>query len=145
MKRIQELRLLSEDHHHGLVLARRACRAARGEKGLSVTKVWGEIEQKFRDELEPHFQIEEKHLAPPLGSHVKLELLSRFFRDHQLLRYFVYDRTARTQSALREFGETLERHIRFEERELFEIAQKCLSSDQLKAIESACSERPVHG
>jgi len=37
-----------------------------------------------------------------------------------------------------EFGDMLERHIRFEERELFEIAQERLSSDALKEIEMAC-------
>ncbi len=62
MKRIPELRKLSEDHHYGLVLARKA-RLAKDE--TSAKKVWWEVMNKFQDEFDPHFIIEEKYLAPP--------------------------------------------------------------------------------
>jgi len=41
MKRIQELRDLSDDHHQGLVLARHARKAAAGEHDQSPSEtVW---------------------------------------------------------------------------------------------------------
>lgn len=55
LKRIPELRKLSEDHHHGLVLARRARLAGDGDEDFSAAHVWEEIERKFQNELEPHF------------------------------------------------------------------------------------------
>ena len=139
LKRIPELRKLSEDHHHGLALARRARLAREGDGGLSVSQVWEEIERKFQNELEPHFRIEEEYLAPPLVALEETKLIERFNEDHKVLRNSVSDQSARSLSALKQFGEILEQHIRFEERELFEIAQRRLSSDELKAIEMACS------
>jgi len=138
LKRIPELRKLSEDHHHGLVLARRARLAGDGDEDFSTAQVWEEIERKFKNELEPHFRIEEKYLAPPLVILGEVALIERFNEDHRILRKSVSDKSARLPSALKQFGEILERHIRFEERELFEIAQQRLSSDDLKEIEKAC-------
>jgi hypothetical protein len=145
LKRIPELRRLSEDHHHGLVLARRARLAGEGNGGVPDSHVWEEIERRFRDELEPHFRIEEEYLAPPLVALGETELIRRFNRDHRMLRESVGDPSARSPSALKQFGEMLERHIRFEERELFETAQQRLSSDELRAIERACLRFPGTG
>ena len=145
LKRIPELRRLSEDHHHGLALARRARLAGEGDGNLSVSHVWEEIEKKFEDELEPHFRIEEEYLIPPLIALEETELIERFNEDHKLLRDRVSNQSERSISTLIEFGEILERHIRFEERELFETAQQRLSSDELKAIETACLKLPGYG
>ncbi len=72
----------------------------------------------------------------------EVELIERFNEDHKILRDSISDKSARSPSALKQFGEILERHIRFEESELFEIAQQRLSSDDLKAIEKACRSHP---
>ena len=142
LKRVPELRKLSEDHHHGLVLARRARRAAE-ENEDSIAHTWKEVESKFKNELEPHFQIEEKYLIPPLEALGKTELAKRTNDEHRKLRESVNEGAERSAAGLKEFGEMLEQHIRFEERELFEEAQRLLSSDDLKAIEKAC-EPPPH-
>ncbi len=141
LKRVPELRKLSEDHHHGLVLARRAKRAAE-ENEDSVAQAWKEVKNRFRNELEPHFQIEEKYLVPPLEAHGKTELVERTTDDHRRLRKAVSEDALRSASGLKAFGEMLDQHIRFEERELFEEAQRLLSRDDLKAIERACETPP---
>jgi hemerythrin-like domain-containing protein len=137
MKRIPELRKLSEDHHYGLVLARKA-RLAKDE--TSAKKVWWEVMNKFQDELDPHFIIEEKYLAPPLETLGENALIERFHNDHKELRSLVHDLVGHSLITLKKFGEKLEAHIRFEERELFEVAQKRLSVESLKAIEKACQK-----
>ena len=140
MKRSPELRKLSEDHHHGLVLARHALLA---EDDSSAQNVWQEVERKFQTELDPHFIIEEKYLAPPLESLGENTLIERFNDDHKELRSFIHDQNNRSLSALKIFGELLEAHIRFEEREFFEIAQSRLSPENLKAVEKACQLSPT--
>lgn len=135
MKRIKELRKLSEDHHHALVLSRHALLA---KDDSSAYKVWQEVDRKFQVELNPHFIIEEEHLIPPLESHCETALIERFHKDHKELRFLVNDKTERSLSSLKKFGEILKAHIRFEERKLFEIAQSQLSSENLKTIERAC-------
>jgi iron-sulfur cluster repair protein YtfE (RIC family) len=137
MKRLPELRQLSEDHHHGLVLARKARRAGTVSKTPSITAIWEEVLEKFRLELEPHFLIEEQYLAPPLLDLGETELIQRFNLEHRQLRALVNHQNNWSLTALHAFGKLLEKHIRFEERELFEVAQRRLSANHLKAIQEA--------
>ncbi len=65
MQRHPSLRSLSSEHHTGLVLARRARKAA-GQDSLTQAAAWEAIREIFRTELEPHFQREEQGLLPVL-------------------------------------------------------------------------------
>ncbi len=136
MKRAPELRALSEDHHHGLVLARKA-KLAGTDPGAAIDATWAEVEAKFEAELEPHFQIEEELLAPPLAAIGEQALVGRLFVEHAALRACVAAGAPRTREALAGFGDLLEAHIRFEERELFETAQTRLDAGALRAIAEA--------
>lgn len=137
MKRIHELKKLSEDHHLGLVLARRACIAAKGSSGRTPAQAWEDIEKKFQDELEPHFRIEEDCLLPHLEALNEMALVDRLRNEHKELRRIVNDRSSRSLSQLKDFGEKLERHIRFEERELFETIQERIAPALLKEVDEA--------
>jgi hypothetical protein len=142
MKRAPELRDLSEDHHYGLVLALKAKRAGAGEGDLSSADVWTEVEARFKAELEPHFQIEESLIAPPLETQGESRLAKQLYEEHEALRQFLVPGSERAAADLRRFGELLEKHIRFEERELFEAAQNSLSPEVLQAVAEACQARP---
>jgi len=137
MKRAPELHALSKDHHSGLVLAKKAKRAGN-EGGALVSEVWADIEVRFKAELEPHFQIEESLIALNLEAQGELQLVKRLYKEHDALRQFFVPGSGRTPGDLRSFGELLEKHIRFEERELFEVAQNTLNPDVLSEIERAC-------
>ena len=137
MKRIEELRALSDDHHAGLVLARRCQQAAQKKLSLSIESVWESALSAFADHLEPHFQIEEIYLLPALDDIEEFELTARIREDHARLRV-LRDTTPVTQDLVEEFGRRLELHIRFEEREVFEHTQDRLSSAALRAISEAC-------
>jgi len=138
MKRIPELRDLSEDHHHALVLARKARKAGGGEDGFSVDDVWAEVEAKFKAELEPHFQIEESRIGTILERLGETQLTQRLLDEHATLREFVIPGRDQTPAELGRFGELLEKHVRFEERELFEVAQDKLNHDELSEVARAC-------
>jgi len=141
LKRFPELRDLSVDHHHGLLLARKAKLVASGDEDTSPDGMWNEISERFRFELEPHFKVEEEALVPALESHGKHEMARRLLQEHRDLRGYVAPGSGRTLENLGKFGELLERHIRFEERELFETAQKILTSEELGAIDTASKAR----
>lgn len=143
MKRASELQALSKDHHRGLVLAKKAKRAV-GEGSASVYEVWAEIELRFKAELERHFQIEESLIAENLKSLGELQVVKRLYKEHDALRQFFVPGRGRTPADLQSFGELLEKHIRFEERELFEVAQNILNSDVLSKIEQACLVRNMN-
>jgi hemerythrin-like domain-containing protein len=141
MKRAPELRGLSDDHHHGLVLALKAKRAGAGEGDLSLSEAWAEVEARFAAELAPHFQIEETLIAPALTAAGSGALSKRLYEEHRALRACVAEGSGRAAGDLTRFGELLESHIRFEERELFETAQSCMSSDALAAVAAASLNR----
>jgi len=137
VKRALELRGLSDDHHHGLALARKAKQAAAGEGGLSASEAWRDIETQFAAELAPHFLIEETLLAPQLAAAGEVAMTRRLYDEHRALRACVLPGGGRALEDLARFGKLLEDHIRFEERELFEAAQKRLTPEELAAVAAA--------
>ena len=128
MRRCDALRALSSEHHHGLVITvkvKRAIGTAEAER------VWQEVRERFVTELEPHFQEEEVGLLPALERVGETELVRRTHADHSELRRMIREGGMQNMA---DFGELLSQHIRFEERELFEVAQQKISPDDLAAL-----------
>jgi hypothetical protein len=116
------LRGLSSEHHQALVLARRIAQAGRsaGADARLVDEVLGSM----RDQLEPHFAVEERSLLPALAAVGETALVERTLADHRHLRELAAHLAA--PGALPAFGRQLAAHVRFEERELFEVCQQRL-------------------
>ncbi|HNQ03592.1 MAG TPA: hemerythrin domain-containing protein [Thiobacillaceae bacterium] len=134
MKRHAGLSRLSREHHTALVLAKRAMRladtqdAARGDFMAEVTR-------RFCTEYEPHFQAEEARLLPALQAAGHADLVTRTLSEHAALRALA-SRLARGEAdCLRAFGEAMEAHVRFEERELFPRAESILPHALLAEID----------
>ena len=145
MKRDPRLRDLSDDHHTGLVLARRCKQATRAKSASPPDAVWAELRAVFVRDLEPHFRIEEQHLVPALEAIGEAALASRIREDHDALRS-LRDSEAATAAELQRFGELLQAHIRFEERQIFDPTQDRLPPSALEAIARACrDERQASG
>ncbi len=137
MKRVPELEPFSHDHHQGLVLARKARRAV--EAGDDFAPVFAEIRERFRTELAPHFRVEEEFLAPALRAMGQNGPVDRLLDEHNELRTLCVEGEA-TASSLARFAQLLYDHIRWEERELFELAQQVLATHQLHAVYHGCME-----
>lgn len=125
MKRLPALLKLSREHHTALSLALRISRAddAATQAALLVA-----VPGIFHNELEPHFQDEEIKLLPQLTAAGELALVSRTREEHRQLRDLVGRIAAGELASLKPFGEQLQAHVRFEERELFVTAQAVLST-----------------
>ena len=130
MQRHQAFRRLSSDHHAGLVLARRARDAAKGNQQHQAD-MWQTVVSQFRSEMEPHFQLEESGLLPAVARAGETGLVERTLREHTALRQLVTENLAKN---LAQFAELLTAHIRFEEKELFETAQRLLDQDTLEVL-----------
>ncbi len=139
MKRAPELRSLSNDHHRALVIAKMA-KKANSEGGETVADIWREMEKYFSTELENHFRIEETYIASHLEALGETELVEKLYNEHQEIRSHFESGSTRTVTDLTDFGKLLEQHVRFEERELFGVAQELLSPDALASIEEVCSK-----
>lgn len=122
MQRDPNLVRLSHDHQAGLVIAKRARELATiADPERRAT--WAELQTRFIDELEPHFQLEERGLLPALRRAGQAALVEQTLAEHAELQALIL---RETPDAPARVGDTLDAHIRFEERTLFETAQQVL-------------------
>lgn len=136
MKRHRSLVPLSHDHHHALVEARRLRRAAGLDDAGRRDAVAGFL-RFFTAETVRHFREEEERVFPllvdapaPAG-----ELVVQALLDHQRLHALVARLGAAPDAdAMLELAETLEGHIRLEERRLFPLAEAAVPA-ALDALE----------
>ncbi|HEX6734306.1 MAG TPA: hemerythrin domain-containing protein [Azonexus sp.] len=120
MKRSAALRQLSREHHTALSLALRIAKATTpaAREALLAT-----VPALFRGELEPHFQEEERDLLPQLAAAGEAALVVRTLDEHVQMRALVAAIGEGDAAALAAFGTLLQAHVRFEERELFAVAE----------------------
>ncbi|MEO8514449.1 MAG: hemerythrin domain-containing protein [Ignavibacteria bacterium] len=133
MKRHSSLALLSSDHQHGLVIARLLQLAGKVEiSGLKGLK--DKLIAFYQSDLEIHFAKEEKYLVPPLK---ETQLIKKMCADHLQIKK-LFNMISASDNNLSDniisFGNFLDSHIRFEERELFPMIEKTLSEKQLEQI-----------
>jgi iron-sulfur cluster repair protein YtfE (RIC family) len=153
MTRSPALVPLSHDHHHGLVAAQRLKRGEPAAPGVDLRE---SVDQLWRAELAPHFEQEERILFPACTGPQLAPMTQRALDDHAAIRQLVVriteapaeergsfvisaDLADRTDlpvltALATDLGKRLERHIRFEERELFPAIQECLLDDRLVQI-----------
>jgi len=148
MKRSPELRDLSEEHHHGLVAARRLRRAALGEIPMELAVA--HFLESWREEIQPHFRREEEVLLPGYARVVPADdaLIVRTLTEHVALRRAVIEiEDARGAERLRlagALGQALDDHIRFEERVLFPAVEAALGGTALADLGRALREAGPH-
>lgn len=135
MKRHSGLVRLSRQHHAALVLAKRAAHANEED----AAGIAAEIARAFETSLEPHFGAEEKCLLPLLAEAGKIAASVRTRKEHEELRKLAGEIAVGNSASLTRFGELLESHVRFEERELFPLAESVLSEEVLASLE-ACQQ-----
>jgi hemerythrin-like domain-containing protein len=138
MKRSEALRTLSHQHHQGLFAALQLKRADR-ETAADARQAFIDF---FEREGARHFRIEEELLLPAFARHAGCDepAIVRLLTEHVELRRRGQDLEAEAdpdEGALRELGERLERHIRFEERVLFPMIEDALPPDELERLAAA--------
>lgn len=142
MKRHPSLRKLSDDHHGGLVQARRLRRAARGDGGppreaaRAFLRFWEEDTRvHFREEEEVLLAVYARH-----GGDLEAEPIQEMVADHARIRGLVMtligeDRSGEVSpGTLGRIGERLEAHIRLEERRVFPLVEAALPEEALEEI-----------
>lgn len=138
MKRHPGLRKLSDDHHAGLVQARRLRRAASAggdplEAARAFLRCWEEDTRgHFREEEEVLLAVYARHGGDP-GA----ELMQEMVADHARIRGLVMKLEEEAGAGavglatLGKIGNRLEVHIRLEERRVFPFVENCLPEEAL--------------
>ena len=142
MKRHPALIPLSQDHHHGLLLAQLLKRDAPEYHGLpkDLLGKMNFAKEMYHKELEHHFRDEEEFVFPYLnGKDTELDILIlEITNEHIILKekFLSLTENPNLVDELDEIGKMLNEHVRKEERILFEKTQTILTNDELKIIES---------
>ncbi len=121
------------------VLTRRSL--AEDSSPGNIAKLAQRVVDRYELELVNHFEIEEQLLFPACGS---LPIVSELLAEHRAMEGLVEElRIAPTGLLLEQFCELLSTHIRREEQDLFEVAQRTLSRDALDALGREIDQRAV--
>lgn len=141
IKRSPQLAPLSREHHDGLLFAWKIKQGIENRASLDVMRkftLW-----YWKHHIKPHFFQEEKILLPYLQDNDPLA--TRLHEEHDYIRELILglddEADHRTLVIL---ADLLNRHIRFEERELFVHLEKILTPEQLENIFTQLEKHPVH-
>jgi len=134
--RDEALAPLSRDHYVGLVLAHHLIRAA-AEDDVARRQAVEELIDVWDREIAVHLRDEERLLSEFMDKADHQRLLDEHKRLTDLAsRVYAARRQVDPDSAvLREFGQLLEEHIRWEERELFNRIEDRLDTAQLAELQ----------
>lgn len=140
IKRSKQLTPLSKDHHDGLLFA---WKIKQGLKNGTDIKLIAEYVQWFwTNHLQEHFSEEEQVLAPHLPP--ENELLQQMMDEHQEIEAMIHiNENIPAESLLAKLAESIDDHIRFEERQLFPYAEKVIPEKELNLIYEQLLKEPV--
>ena len=119
IRRSEELKPLSRDHHHGLLLCWKIKEGIKRNIETERLKLY--LNWFWSTHLEHHFELEEKFLFPILGSNN--EFVKKAVAEHRILK-LLFENENDIHTSISLIGIELEKHIRFEERVLFNEIQE---------------------
>lgn len=130
IKRHQALQPLSRDHHYGLLF----CWKIRSgvKRGIEVSRMKAHASWFWKTHLISHFEEEEALVFPILGK--EDELVKQALAEHAELQQ-LFSQEEMDYEFLNYLQIALEKHIRFEERILFNQIQEKANAQQLIIIE----------
>ena len=132
IKRHQSLVSFSKDHHFGLLLVWKIRQGLN--KSVSPDHISDYVLYFFKEDLEKHFKAEEELLFCKLPPEDILR--QRAEAEHRDIYNLITRLTVQKQETalLKQFADALEKHIRFEERELFNHLQLHIPANDLATI-----------
>ncbi|MCO6499900.1 MAG: hemerythrin domain-containing protein [Vicingus serpentipes] len=129
IKRHEALKPLSREHHEGLLLSWKIRMGLKKEVAIDRIKRYCDF--FFKEDLVHHFNIEELHVFSLLEP--EDELVKRALADHRKLKRLFMQKQPDMKTIVA-IEEELEKHIRFEERVLFNKIQEEASEKQLLKV-----------
>jgi hypothetical protein len=133
MMRDSRLRGLSAEHQEALLFGRRLLEVSAGPEE-ELPRAWELLRRRFDAEVQPHFLTEEQELLPALEAAGEEALVGRVWEDHEALRALVAADEQPLRIRLEKLGLRLIAHVRFEEAQVFELAQRRLPPEVLERV-----------
>lgn len=140
IKRSEQLAPLSREHHDGLLFVWKIRQGMKNDTGIDKLRsyaLW-----YWKEHIKPHFYQEEKILLPFLpGDH---PLVQQMKREHEQIRELVLTIDQEAEKELLVIlCDLVDKHIRFEERQLFGFIEQLLTPPQLQEIHQQLEEFPA--
>jgi hemerythrin-like domain-containing protein len=129
IKRHIGLQHLSREHHHTLLLVWKIRKAIKEQ--VQLDRVDQYVSWFCQQYVMPHFEMEEKFIYPVLGD--QHELIVQALDEHKKLKAY-FEAKGKDEMAFTALADLLEKHIRFEERRLFNVVQEQATEQQLQTI-----------
>jgi hemerythrin-like domain-containing protein len=139
IKRDPALVQFSRDHHFGLLLVWKIRQGLRAN--IEPERITNYVKFFFQEDLVHHFAEEESHLFVKLSEDDPMRL--RAENEHNEMQELLaqLENQPSDISILNKIALTLEKHIRFEERELFNRLQSTMSEKELLDLLNEVPER----
>jgi len=137
MKRVEQLHKLSREHHEALVMAKKIAEIAENGSDTDLAEAIETIIKYYDDELEEHFQHEERTIFAPIFKQYQehIGVARDLLKEHGFIRTLIPAITMETaKKDLADFALVLKNHTRTEERELFPIVEELFSDEQLDEV-----------
>jgi len=133
IKRHPAIVSFSKDHHFGLLLVWKIRQGLKNS--IDPERISRYVLHAFKEEIEEHFKDEEQFLFSQLSTNDNMRVQAE--RDHHEIYEMISDirENRSNQILLNQMADALEKHIRFEERDLFNYRQTHLGASELKEIE----------
>ena len=129
MKRHEALVQLSRDHHYGLLANWKIKKGL--SKNIETDRIARYVSKFYEEHLKEHFQEEEELVFPLLGN--ENPLIQKALKEHQEIHQLAA-KGFQDAEALQKFGELLEQHTRFEERQIFQEVQDKVPEEKLQVL-----------
>lgn len=137
-KRPKALEHVSEEHYAFLFFGWKINEGLRNNIELNRIKAYVDwFQERY---LEPHFEIEKKHIFPILG--LQNVRVKKALANHRRLQR-LFNETRDLNRALNSIDEEIGRYIRFEERVLFNEIQSVANKNQLQEIKKMHEELQI--
>lgn len=140
IKRSKELAPLSREHHDGLLFIWKINQGLANDAPVEVMRNYARW--FWVNHIKPHFKDEEKVLVQFLPA--DNPLVMQMIKEHLEIRDLILslDREP-DKGALKILVDFLNKHIRFEERQLFAYAEETLTKEQLALIYQQLADEPL--
>ena len=132
IKRHQALVSFSKEHHFGLLLVWKIRQGLAN--AVSAERISRYVLFFFNEDLKIHFREEEELLFSKLPASDTLRIQAEEEHKEIYRLIAVITQTANDEKLLRQFADTLDKHIRFEERTLFNHLQTHVTPEELEEI-----------
>ena len=137
IKRDENIVPLSQDHHLSLLFSWKIRQGLKGD--VDVNRIIDYVHYFEDVHFIPHFKDEEELLFNPYKEN---ELVQKGLHDHETIKNIierVYAEQYKQQKIdlLNLLADTVEAHVRFEERELFPALEKMIPADELERVGAA--------